>query len=88
MRCKRAFNHSIKIYQRDVYGLLAVAARSIKLVVVKAPKTKPDRRTAAVGKRRVSTGTRGVQPWVTITDFIMAGEMKGEDGRMAQSHAV
>jgi hypothetical protein len=58
------------IYKRDIFCLLPVDARSNKPAVVNDPPKKPDRRMAAVGKRPVSTGIRGVRQWVAVTFFI------------------
>jgi hypothetical protein len=74
------------IYQRDIFGLLPVDAGSNKLAVVNDPPKKPDRRTAAVGKRPVSTGIRGVRKWVAVTFVI--GELKGDEGRTARDRAM
>jgi hypothetical protein len=57
-------------YQRDIFGLLPVDARPNKLAVVNDKPKKPDRRTAAVGKRPVSTGIRVVRKWVAVTFVI------------------
>jgi hypothetical protein len=73
-------------YQRDMFGLLPVAARSNTPGVVQAPPTKPDRRKATVGKPRASTSTRGVRKWVTVTSVI--GELKGDEGRIARDRAM
>jgi hypothetical protein len=75
-----------QVYQCDMLGLLPVAARSNKPAVVKAPPTKPDRRKVNVGNPRVSTGTRGVRRWVTVTFVI--GEFKGDEGRVARDRAM
>jgi hypothetical protein len=58
------------IYQRDVFCLPPVDARSNKPAVVNDPPKKPDRRTAAVGKRPVSTGIRGIRKRVAVTFVI------------------
>jgi hypothetical protein len=69
-----------------MFGLLSVAARSNKPTVVKDPPTKPDRRTAADGKRRVSTGTRGGRKWITVT--LVFGKRQGDEGRIARDTAM
>jgi hypothetical protein len=58
------------ICQRDIFGLLPDDARSNKLAVVNDTPKKPDRRTAAVCNRHVSTGIRGFRKWVAVTFVI------------------
>jgi hypothetical protein len=76
----------VTVHKCDMFDSLPVAARSIKPAAAKAPPTKPDRRTAAVAKSRVSTGTRGVRIWITLTFVI--GELKGDEGRTARDRAM
>jgi hypothetical protein len=85
----RGLGHKTCPRTSDVFVLLPVAARSHKLAVVKPRQrilTDAQPLLQHVGKRRVSTGPRGVSKWVTVTFVIV--ELKGDKGRMARDRAM